>query len=335
VIDLGTLGGRHSQAYDINDAGEIVGWSDMPGNTQRHAFSWRDDNGNGASDPGEMVDLGHLGGGNSIAYGINAVGQIVGTSATATFASHAFRTTADGVINPDTDDLGTLGGISSTAYRINGAGQVAGHSQTFGNLTNHAFRTAANSPINPSSDGLGSLGGTRSEAWGINASGQVVGWSFLSGSTTRTAFYSSGSGMVRLNTLVDPALGWNLDAAFAINDSSQIVGSGSGPAGASRAFRAQFPMSLNPDFNGDGKIDAADLDQWLVNFGLNGDSDADGDGDTDGADFLAWQLQLSAPAGEAQSSIAAPEPAASLLGATGLAVLKLRRARSAGALRYR
>ena len=241
AIDLGTLGGKNSQAFDINDSGEVVGWSDTAANT-RHAFSWRDSNGNGVSDPGEMVDLGHLGGGQSIAYGINASGQIVGTSSTVDFASHAFRTTADGVIQADSD-LGTLGGFSSTAYRINEVGMVAGHSIVFGNVANHAFRTAANRPIDPDTDGLGTLGGTRSEAWGINAAGHAVGWSSVSGSVAHKAFFSSGSGIVDLNTLIDPALGWILNAAFAINDAGQIVGSGGGPDGGSRAFLLTPPAS--------------------------------------------------------------------------------------------
>jgi len=33
----------------------VVGWSDTP--QARHAFIWRDLNGNRRADPGEMVDL--------------------------------------------------------------------------------------------------------------------------------------------------------------------------------------------------------------------------------------------------------------------------------------
>jgi probable HAF family extracellular repeat protein len=68
------LGGSFSEAYDINDAGQVAGFSGTPGGI--HAFI-TGPNGMG------MRDLGTLGGNLSYAYGINDAGQVVGYSETA------------------------------------------------------------------------------------------------------------------------------------------------------------------------------------------------------------------------------------------------------------
>jgi hapalindole H/12-epi-hapalindole U/12-epi-fischerindole U synthase len=47
------------------------------------------------------------------------------------------------------------------------------------------------------------------------------------------------------------------------------------------------------DFNGDGHVDASDLDVWQNSFAVSQLGDADGDNDTDGIDLLLWQRQVS------------------------------------------
>ena len=68
--DLGTFGGDNGQANALNDAGEIVGKADFPGNQLHDAFLWKN---------GTMTDLGNLGK-TSNAHNINSSGQIVGAS---------------------------------------------------------------------------------------------------------------------------------------------------------------------------------------------------------------------------------------------------------------
>ena len=72
-----------------------------------------------------LTELGTLGGGHSLAKGINDAGQVVGYSYTATSAQHAFITGPNGV---GMTDLGTLGGDYSSALGINDAGRVVGES---------------------------------------------------------------------------------------------------------------------------------------------------------------------------------------------------------------
>jgi probable HAF family extracellular repeat protein len=76
TTELGTLGGFISDATDINNRGQIVGFSSFADYQHPfHAVLWHKD---------EMTDLGTLGGPSSEALGINDAGHIVGASDTST-----------------------------------------------------------------------------------------------------------------------------------------------------------------------------------------------------------------------------------------------------------
>lgn len=83
--DLGTLGGDLGSAERTGENGQVVGWSWTTGNQAAHAFLWR---------AGVLTDLGTVDGDpNSVAYGINSAGQIVGGTTQEIYLStflHAF-----------------------------------------------------------------------------------------------------------------------------------------------------------------------------------------------------------------------------------------------------
>ncbi len=227
--DLGTLGGSFSTPRGINDRGQVVGTSNLAGDTASHAFRTGS---NRAINPA-TDDLGTLGGLWSNAYGINNRGQVVGTSAPAgDTTSHAFRTGSNRTINPATDDLGTLGGSWSVAYGINTLGQVVGAANIAGDATSHAFLTDPNRAINPATDDLGTLGGAASWAANVDNFGQVVGWASLPADTSQHAFLYSNGVMHDLNDLIPTESNCRLVAGQVgtvyvgtpnINDAGQVV----------------------------------------------------------------------------------------------------------------
>ena len=90
---------------------------------------------------------------------------------------------------------------------------------------------------------------------------------------------------------------------------------------------AVLTESLPGDFNGDGRIDHADLSQWKLDFGVSGRSDGDGDSDTDGNDFLIWQRNLGRGVPAVAGATSVPEPSAIvLLSAAALALVLMRKA---------
>jgi probable HAF family extracellular repeat protein len=97
-VDLGTLGGDFSSALAVNASGQVVGTSNIAGDTAQHAFLW--------TAAGGMVDLGTLGGSGSAALGINNTAIVVGRSELADGTTHATlwqlsRPPACGMARPD------------------------------------------------------------------------------------------------------------------------------------------------------------------------------------------------------------------------------------------
>ncbi|WP_292922912.1 PEP-CTERM sorting domain-containing protein [Nitrosomonas sp.] len=215
IIDLGTLGGLDSAAYGVNNSGQVVGESYMPGNTSRHAFI------TGPNSIG-MTDLGTLGGTYSGAGGINDSGQVAGNSSiSGDTATHAFITGPNGI---GMTDLGTLGGTHSFASGINNFGQVVGASTTVdGNR--HAFITGSNGE---DMTDLGTMGADFSFAFDINNLGQAIGIAGFDGcSYCENSFVYSDGVMVNLSKLDEViSSGWTHLLARDINDHGQIVGYG-------------------------------------------------------------------------------------------------------------
>ena len=136
MIDLGSLGGTYGSTSWLNNRGQVVGASNLAGDTTEHPFIWSRWNG--------MQDLGTLGGTFGHPDSINDEGDVVGFSFLQGDAvGHAFLW-RDGAMT----DLGTIGtDLDSEGYSINSQVQVAGTSFTFGQGDLHGFLWENGGPI--------------------------------------------------------------------------------------------------------------------------------------------------------------------------------------------
>jgi len=228
LTDIGALPGANSSASGpINERGWSVGQSQkgvmdpLVGTPETRATLWID---------GRIVDLGTLGGNQSLASSLNNEGIVVGISQNTipdpvSLFGLGTQTRAfiwqHGVMH----DLGTLGGPDAVAIALNERGQVVGYS----------FTNATPNPVTgvPTTDpflwdhgtmiDLGTLGGTNANvgslALVINNKGQVAGTSNLAGDINFHAFSWDRGTLLDLGTL-----GGSFSTTFWINDAGDVVG---------------------------------------------------------------------------------------------------------------
>lgn len=164
---LGTLGGRHSAAMAINEAGQAVGTSTLADDVTTRAFWW---------DGAAMTDLGTLGGDMSQANDVNDFRQVVGFAQRGDGVNHAFLFQVDdGGQVTQRLDLGELGGSNSYAFAINNRAQVVGTSDGRPFLWESGAMSDLNEFIDPAS------GWELTHARAINDAGQIVGRGKIAG----------------------------------------------------------------------------------------------------------------------------------------------------------
>ena len=142
VTDLGNLGGDGgfggNHACAINNQGQVVGHSDLTGDSTFHAYLWTKKTG--------MRDLGTLPGDfASLAIGINDQGQVVGASLSPSFNPRAILWENGAMTDLNTPGLITVnpaGLYLLFAQSINSGGEIVGFAAASDGL--HAFLAKPN-----------------------------------------------------------------------------------------------------------------------------------------------------------------------------------------------
>ena len=248
IDDLGVLpGDTSSVSQSINEAGDVVGWSNGAGGARPFLFT----------DLIGMTVLAPFPGGspNGVARDINENGEVVGQLTTLGGPPHAVRWTG-GV----PEDLGAIPDSQfSEAMGINALGDVAGDNGTTSITgTMEAFTWVDPGPM--SAIPLPFRGRGRD----INDSGQVTG--YMTGGANRAFRWSPTGGVADLGVVGSFAHSFG----FAINNSGQVVGTLTSATGnTEHVFRDTIGIGM-VDLGGSGQVNEA--------LGINNHGDFVGDG---------------------------------------------------------
>jgi probable HAF family extracellular repeat protein len=166
MIDLGTLGGTFGVPYALNNHGQVIGLSNLPGDQPGNVdpFLW---------DGEKLIDLykDTIGGNPITANAINDAGEVVGFAVfpNGAFDAYVWR---DGAVT----DLGTLAGdCFSQAFAINSAGQVVGQSYSCVSNTVRTFLWENGSMVDLNALIPANSGFQLVEATAINDQGEIAG----------------------------------------------------------------------------------------------------------------------------------------------------------------
>ena len=196
-----------------------------------------------------VTDLGTLASGNggiSVAYGVNAAGDVVVGGADTGSNIHAFRWTASSSTMTDLGTLATGNVGRSRTLGINAFGDVVVGFADTGSGTSHAFRWTLNSGSTTAGTmtDLGTLNGGigYSSAYGVNALGDVVvGSSDITNPAVSHAFrWTLNSGSTTAGTMTDLGTlngGIGYSSAYGVNALGDVVVGMADNSTNSRAFR--------------------------------------------------------------------------------------------------
>jgi CSLREA domain-containing protein len=192
MINLGAIAGTtFGRGFSVSNNNIVVGNSTDGATGFVLATMWKDDNGNGIGDAGELRDLRNLGGSNANASGVNDNGYVCGTSETTGLASNGLPLqrgfiwhddNGNGVSDPgEMKNLGTLGGEFSSVLRMNQSNEIIGWSDAVGINTARAIRYKNNFMLDLNSAIPQNSGWVLTEARGISDNGKITGYGTING----------------------------------------------------------------------------------------------------------------------------------------------------------